>query len=422
MPTVTKDVDLALFLAEAAWLRRLAGTLVSSDQADDLVQETWTQFAAHPPRHGDSPRSWLAQVTRNALRMRRRGDARRQAREQTAPVWPDAPDPEDLVARSQRLRMLARLVEALEEPFRAVVMLHYFEGLSLAEIARRTDTPSGTVRWRLKAGLSRLRDALDEEHGGDRTVWLSAFAPLGMVPKATAGAVGTGVAMSTVMKFIAVALVIGAGGIGVSTLADNEDRTTGETLQEHAKEAASSGERTQETAPPIVPTVARARPTLPPASASGRALFPTTEQRIDTVAKLEAARTTRLRAAGIDESVVKDAAADAKLLSDIEAMMMLEDASALAAACRQVMPEATQGMLYATLAIEGEPDIGAVVASVTVDDTRSDPELGAFGECMRQSLFMLSLAPPPSGGTQTLDLFFDVGADGVVAGQDDSED
>jgi hypothetical protein len=99
-------------------------------------------------------------------------------------------------------------------------------------------------------------------------------------------------------------------------------------------------------------------------------------------------------------------------------MMMLEDASRLAAACHEVAPP-EHGMLYARLEIAGEPDVGAVVETVQRDAARSDLGEGPFSECVTESLFMLSLAPPTEGGTQSLTLFFDASPDGVVVGKDD---
>ena len=48
-------------------------------------------------------------------------------------------------------------VEALSENIRQAIKLHYFEGLSIAEIAKALSLPAGTVKWRLSQGRKQLR-------------------------------------------------------------------------------------------------------------------------------------------------------------------------------------------------------------------------------------------------------------------------
>ena len=155
-------------LAHAGWLRRLALRLVGdADVADDLVQETWIAAARRSPEERESLRPWLAKVLRDAFRMRARSEGRRSAREQAATIVSDeVPTPESLVARAEAQRRLVDLVLRLDEPYRGTVLLHFNEGMSLADIARSQGVPAGTVRWRLKAALDQLRAWLDET--GDR--------------------------------------------------------------------------------------------------------------------------------------------------------------------------------------------------------------------------------------------------------------
>jgi RNA polymerase sigma factor (sigma-70 family) len=173
--------DVSVLLGHGAWLRRLAGHLVSgSDGAEDAVQETWLAALRAPPSPGDDLKPWLARVLRNALTRRARTDSRRRAREravtEAAPVAG-----ESLAASLEQLelqRQLTKLVTELEEPYRATIVMRYFEGKSAAEIARSQDIPPGTVRWRTKEALDRLRRRLDEAEGGDRKAWSVALAPL----------------------------------------------------------------------------------------------------------------------------------------------------------------------------------------------------------------------------------------------------
>src|SRR2546421_12875536 len=67
-PTFTAE-DL---LAHAGWLHRLAARLVSSAEADDVVQDTWVAAMRSPPSRDRPARPWLAPVMRNLARNRAR--------------------------------------------------------------------------------------------------------------------------------------------------------------------------------------------------------------------------------------------------------------------------------------------------------------------------------------------------------------
>ena len=169
-------------LSHASWVRGVAYALVrDAATADDLVQETWLAALRRPPE-GDRPvRPWLAGVVRNLVRQRHRGETRREQREEVAArrqASEPLPSPAELAARLDTQQRLTAHVKELPEPFRATVLLRYFEGLAAAEIARRNGVPAGTVRWRLKKALELLRERLDAEHDGDRRAWVLALVPL----------------------------------------------------------------------------------------------------------------------------------------------------------------------------------------------------------------------------------------------------
>lgn len=168
--------DVGGLLEHAEWVRVLATRLVRDD-ADDAVQELWLSTLRSPPDPTRPARPWLARVLVNAARKRFRDETTRAAQEASAPVAEQA-DPEALVGRVQVQQRLVQQVLELDEPFRQTVLLRFFEGLSSAEIAERLNVPAGTVRWRLKEALDRLRAALDAGHGGARESWRLAVAPL----------------------------------------------------------------------------------------------------------------------------------------------------------------------------------------------------------------------------------------------------
>ena len=67
-------------------------------------------------------------------------------------------NPEEMMIRSQRDTELRQLVEQLNEPYREVIQLRYYEELSYEEIAQRLGVPMGTVKVRLSRAKDRLAD------------------------------------------------------------------------------------------------------------------------------------------------------------------------------------------------------------------------------------------------------------------------
>lgn len=53
-------------------------------------------------------------------------------------------------------------VLSLPGKYRTVIHLHYFEGLSVTEIAQMLDAPEGTIKSQLSRGRALLRDMLEE--------------------------------------------------------------------------------------------------------------------------------------------------------------------------------------------------------------------------------------------------------------------
>jgi RNA polymerase sigma-70 factor (ECF subfamily) len=160
-------LDPQALAAHAGFVRRLALDIVRDEQtADDVVQETFLAALRSPPRDGSRPRAWLARVAKNIAISFRRRDTRRTRRETLAPRRAPEPSAAELVSRLEIQRRVVDAVLALEEPFRYAVLLRYFEGLPLREVARRTATPAETVRVRLRRARERLRRTLDDREGG----------------------------------------------------------------------------------------------------------------------------------------------------------------------------------------------------------------------------------------------------------------
>lgn len=179
MSDATAPIPIERLLEHRAWVRTLARALVRDDsRADDIEQETWLAAMRSPPRHAGSLRGWLSQLVRHRAADLRRGESRRALRESEAIPLRETPEPVESVGTIEEHRRVVTSVLSLSEPYRSTVVLRFYDGLSLPQIAVRMDAPLETVRTRLRRALSQLREHLDAEHGGDGRAWAMALAPV----------------------------------------------------------------------------------------------------------------------------------------------------------------------------------------------------------------------------------------------------
>jgi RNA polymerase sigma-70 factor (ECF subfamily) len=148
--------------------RRITGEGVF---AEEVVQEVffalWRDPAKYDPARGGFA-SWLLATTHHkSVDAVRREETLRKRRAQAVEEadWftnaaSDAPAVEDAVwvgLRGERVRGALRALPAAQ---REALTLAYFGGYTQREIATLTETPLGTVKTRMLAGMRRLRDLL----------------------------------------------------------------------------------------------------------------------------------------------------------------------------------------------------------------------------------------------------------------------
>ena len=142
-------------LLETLWPHayRIARSIVHNDSlAEDAAQEACAILyrELHRLRSADAFRVWVYRiVVRESVRVAKRNAP------STVPV--DSPEHPDLAMRVDTLRALSMLPPDL----RAVVVLHYYAGLTSAEIGAALGIPGATVRFRLANARKRLAPLLD---------------------------------------------------------------------------------------------------------------------------------------------------------------------------------------------------------------------------------------------------------------------
>lgn len=99
-----------------------------------------------------NPKAWLLRVTVNECRSLLRYRLRRS--HVSLDDVSDVPSPEED-------KELWRLVMSMPSKYRDVIYLHYYEELTLEEVAEITKTKLNTVKSRLKRGKEKLKGMLD---------------------------------------------------------------------------------------------------------------------------------------------------------------------------------------------------------------------------------------------------------------------
>jgi RNA polymerase sigma-70 factor (ECF subfamily) len=140
--------------------------------AEDVVQETflslWRSVARFDPDRG-SVRAWVLRATHNraidAFRRTVAKDARDVADEGLAERMPARDLVDEEVERREDVRQVRSALEGLPRDQRQVIELAYFGGFTHTQIAEMLDLPAGTVKGRMRLGMTKMRLALDQSRG-----------------------------------------------------------------------------------------------------------------------------------------------------------------------------------------------------------------------------------------------------------------
>jgi RNA polymerase sigma factor (sigma-70 family) len=154
----------------ARWLSHAPG------DADDVVQEAVLRaFRAFDTLRGSDVKAWLMTIVRNchatALKQKQRRAFVPLPEENDAQdgyaMTASTPDPESASMVRDEQRTLERLIAALPEEHRTVLMLREIEEMDYRQIASVTNVPIGTVMSRLARSRAALKARWLQEVGGE---------------------------------------------------------------------------------------------------------------------------------------------------------------------------------------------------------------------------------------------------------------
>ncbi|MCB1208023.1 MAG: sigma-70 family RNA polymerase sigma factor [Verrucomicrobiales bacterium] len=133
--------------------------------AEDVMQEVlvqiWNKAHLYEPRKG-KPLTWLATMARNRAIDRIRSKQRRSRLNDEFEVENKSVQPEfeesvsETLEDKERNQIIHKAVNRLTEDQREAIQLAYFSGLTQTEVAERLNEPLGTIKARIRRGVSRL--------------------------------------------------------------------------------------------------------------------------------------------------------------------------------------------------------------------------------------------------------------------------
>ena len=141
--------------------------LRSPEDAEEIVHDAyaraWRTASSYDGERG-SVLSWLVLMTRS-IAIDRIRSRRRQPEPSRPEVLATLETPESTLVSNERAVRVRKAIRDLPDDQRKLLELAFFRGLSHTEIAETAALPLGTVKTRIRAGLLRLRVALED-------VWL----------------------------------------------------------------------------------------------------------------------------------------------------------------------------------------------------------------------------------------------------------
>src|ERR1700733_2286294 len=125
--------------------------LRNREDAEDVAQDAFVRAHRSFWRLRDRGRfrPWLVRTAWRLALDPRRGDRRREGREQVPPVPVTAPTAEDRVLAGERTARLWRAIDSLPDKLRLTVVLASIEEYPVGEVAKLLRVPPGTVKSRL---------------------------------------------------------------------------------------------------------------------------------------------------------------------------------------------------------------------------------------------------------------------------------
>ena len=146
-------------------IMRITGNRETADELTiDVFHDVWRRAPAYTPE-GGSVVGWILNQARSRAIDRLRFDQRKKRvnnHTDNPPAVSAERSPQEAFDVSEQGRLLRHALEALTPQERQAIETAFFSELTYSEVAARLDQPVGTVKTRIRSGLSKLRQLLGQ--------------------------------------------------------------------------------------------------------------------------------------------------------------------------------------------------------------------------------------------------------------------
>ena len=156
-------LDLLLQAVQGTLLRYLQNMLSDASLADDVLQDVLLILCRKlgTLREPRLFRPWAFRIaSREAVRRLRRERRWRNENRELKECLNGEPPPDSAFDHTFEMELVKQSLSTLSPAVRAVIVLHYFECMTLSEVGTVLSLPEGTVKSRLAYGLKSLRRKL----------------------------------------------------------------------------------------------------------------------------------------------------------------------------------------------------------------------------------------------------------------------
>ncbi len=137
--------------------------LADRHKAEDVCQDVFVKLYTHASSIAPGrEKAWLLRVTVNCCRDLWRGAWLKRV-VLGAPTLDIIPAQDETIEQREEKAELMRAIQKLPSAFKEAVLLHYYQGLGISEIAQMLDLPEGTISSRLSRARKKLEVLLKEE-------------------------------------------------------------------------------------------------------------------------------------------------------------------------------------------------------------------------------------------------------------------